>query len=351
MNETNKKSILIIAALIILGVAVYFFYWMRTPQYAFTQIHEAITQHDLKKFEKHVDMNTLYSSAYEDLISFSIGNPKEINPFMLSLIQGFKPTVISAITDETRHYVETGSWSDNSTANNAEQSHQEIKNSQEEGQKITNILQEQLNLKPLRYDGVISYEQLGKTATVEIKIYDTRVEHTFIVKATMVELDDNSWRLSEINNLNEVLIERKKIISEKLKELNSSLRKKINEQIKTQPQTLYLSSTDGLFPSYTLKTKFELRNISNTETITQISGSVDLLDQNGLLLHSSNFDHLFPIKPQQAIMISPFFALNQFNSETIRLIRRDQNNLNWQVNISEITLANGENIKLLNKLP
>ena len=52
MSENNKKYILITAALIVIGAALYFFYWMRTPQYTFTQIHEAVQQHDLTKFEK-----------------------------------------------------------------------------------------------------------------------------------------------------------------------------------------------------------------------------------------------------------------------------------------------------------
>ena len=59
MSENNKKYILITAALIVIGAALYFFYWMRTPQYTFTQIHEAVQQHDLTKFEKHVDLKSI----------------------------------------------------------------------------------------------------------------------------------------------------------------------------------------------------------------------------------------------------------------------------------------------------
>lgn len=58
-----------------------FFYWMRTPQYTFTQIHEAVQQHDLTKFEKHVDLNSLYAHAYDDVVYYAFGDPKEANPF------------------------------------------------------------------------------------------------------------------------------------------------------------------------------------------------------------------------------------------------------------------------------
>ena len=81
MSENNKKYILITAALIVIGAALYFFYWMRTPQYTFTQIHEAVQQHDLTKFEKHVDLNSLYAHAYDDVVYYAFGDPKEANPF------------------------------------------------------------------------------------------------------------------------------------------------------------------------------------------------------------------------------------------------------------------------------
>ena len=87
MSENNKKYILITAALIVIGAALYFFYWMRTPQYTFTQIHEAVQQHDLTKFEKHVDLNSLYAHAYDDVVYYAFGDPKEANPFLLGIVE------------------------------------------------------------------------------------------------------------------------------------------------------------------------------------------------------------------------------------------------------------------------
>ena len=95
MSENNKKYILITAALIVIGAALYFFYWMRTPQYTFTQIHEAVQQHDLTKFEKHVDLNSLYAHAYDDVVYYAFGDPKEANPFLLGIVQSLKSVVIS----------------------------------------------------------------------------------------------------------------------------------------------------------------------------------------------------------------------------------------------------------------
>lgn len=113
MSENNKKYILITAALIVIGAALYFFYWMRTPQYTFTQIHEAVQQHDLTKFEKHVDLNSLYAHAYDDVVYYAFGDPKEANPFLLGIVQSLKTVVVPIMTEQTKHYVETGSIEDN----------------------------------------------------------------------------------------------------------------------------------------------------------------------------------------------------------------------------------------------
>ena len=101
MSENNKKYILITAALIVIGAALYFFYWMRTPQYTFTQIHEAVQQHDLTKFEKHVDLNSLYAHAYDDVVYYAFGDPKEANPFLLGIVQSLKSVVVPIMTEQT----------------------------------------------------------------------------------------------------------------------------------------------------------------------------------------------------------------------------------------------------------
>lgn len=87
MSENNKKYILITAALIVIGAALYFFYWMRTPQYTFTQIHEAVQQHDLTKFEKHVDLNSLYAHAYDDVVYYAFGRSQRGQ----SVFTGYRP--------------------------------------------------------------------------------------------------------------------------------------------------------------------------------------------------------------------------------------------------------------------
>ena len=180
MSENNKKYILITAALIVIGAALYFFYWMRTPQYTFTQIHEAVQQHDLTKFEKHVDLNSLYAHAYDDVVYYAFGDPKEANPFLLGIVQSLKSVVVPIMTEQTKHYVETGSIEDNteetSDIDDTAPAPTPAPSPKTEGQQLAEQLKERTGFGTMRYEGVESSEQVGKTADVAVKLYDKQLE-------------------------------------------------------------------------------------------------------------------------------------------------------------------------------
>ena len=73
--QTKKLKYLLLFAVIAIAAAVawYFAYWVKTPQYSLGLIGSAVQKHDFAAFEKHVDMETLYSSAYDDVVVASFG--------------------------------------------------------------------------------------------------------------------------------------------------------------------------------------------------------------------------------------------------------------------------------------
>lgn len=222
MIEKNNKYILITAFLIVVGVAFYFFYWMRTPQYTFNQIRDAVQQHDLNKFEKHIDLNSIYSHAYNDLVYYSLGDPHEANPFLLSIIKSLQNAVVHTMVEQTREYVETGSLTNEKTSSNNNNTQQtnslEPKNGSQE---LAEQFKERIGLVYMVYKGIESTENNDKATDIAVKIYDTQLEHDFILNIKMYELDDGTWRISEITNLKEFMAEREQAISEKLRQLNN----------------------------------------------------------------------------------------------------------------------------------
>ena len=66
MNGKYKFLGMAAAAAVIIAAAFYFFYWVKTPAYSLSLIGDAITGHDAVSFQQHVDMDRLYSKAYDD---------------------------------------------------------------------------------------------------------------------------------------------------------------------------------------------------------------------------------------------------------------------------------------------
>lgn len=66
----NKKTIafVLVIVAVLLGAAFYFLYWLRTPAYALNQVRLAVKEHNTAKFERYVDLDSLMSNAFEDII-------------------------------------------------------------------------------------------------------------------------------------------------------------------------------------------------------------------------------------------------------------------------------------------
>ena len=69
MNGKYKFLGMAAAAAVIIAAAFYFFYWVKTPAYSLSLIGDAITGHDAVSFQQHVDMDRLYSKAYDDFLN------------------------------------------------------------------------------------------------------------------------------------------------------------------------------------------------------------------------------------------------------------------------------------------
>ena len=78
MSGFLKKIGLEILAVVILGLAFFFFYVVKTPQYSLYLIHKAVQSHDTVSFEQHVDLDTIYSKGIDDLIASGLKGKKTI---------------------------------------------------------------------------------------------------------------------------------------------------------------------------------------------------------------------------------------------------------------------------------
>lgn len=195
MTDNQKKAALAIVVLILCAVGFYFLYWVRTPAYSIHIIEKSIKRHDVVTFEKHVDMDCLYSKAFDDIIIVSgklDADPILENPFAIGFLQMLKPTVVSTMKYETLEYVKGEKGDD---AQNSQQTEDVLRGMKDQTDVDNAVLKK------------ISVERKeGNQAIVVLKLYNRKLKKNFDLKLKMTKLDDGKWQIKEITNLVEFIL-------------------------------------------------------------------------------------------------------------------------------------------------
>lgn len=213
-----KKILLALLAVLVLGVAFFFFYVVKTPHYSLYQIHQSVQKHDTVLFEKHVDLDNIYSKGINDLISSGLKGKKSIgiDPITASIIKMVKPTVVSAMKDATLDSVRKEKKADNGKAaqnNNGQPAQTENnkkvkkKNKLEKAIPLLDKLKKMMDVSNLKIkDASIAKTDAGN-ATVTAFLHDDELNKDFNVNLRMEKQADGEWQIKEITNFVEVLTE------------------------------------------------------------------------------------------------------------------------------------------------
>ena len=183
MNNKFKKIVAVLAALAILTSGWYFFYWLKTPQHSIALIADAVRQHDLKTFEKHVDMDNLYSKAYDDVVAVTFGSDKNANPIIVAIVKGIKGLAVPLLTSETRSYIIHGDKPDGDA-----EVQKSIPAGNENGAEIVDNLKSRTGFGSLKYEGVENTDIDDANAIVSIKLRDEKLSRDFILKIKILVL-------------------------------------------------------------------------------------------------------------------------------------------------------------------
>ena len=104
MSSNQKKICVGLIVTILSIVGFYFFYWIKTPVYSINLIREAVKHSNIEAFERHVDLNSVYSKAVDDFFVVAIkksGGNVELDSFTLGILQLLKPVVIESLKSAT----------------------------------------------------------------------------------------------------------------------------------------------------------------------------------------------------------------------------------------------------------
>lgn len=230
--QTKKLRYLLLFAVIAIAATVvwYFAYLVKTPQYSLGLIGTAVQKHDFAAFEKHVDMETLYSSAYDDVVVASFGNERLSSPILAALVQNIKGVAVPILIDQTRQYVNGGAMEE------ADPSDADSPMLQNNGTDIVNNLKNKTGVNSMQYQGVEKIQKNASVAVVTIKVFDSELDKHFLVELAMQQLADDTWQITKINNLKTLINERDQALQNKLAEINAPVQKQIDDAVAVSPQ-------------------------------------------------------------------------------------------------------------------
>ena len=169
----KNKKILGIAAVILLivGSILGYVHYRHTPKYTLSLIQDAVKSHDWETFSRHVDMDTLTSSTYDQMADYFFSNDQDLeSPFARNLVQGMvislKPSVVESMKEGARDYIKNGKL------NGA----QETENAGTEADQAARNLEKKSGIYMLTLKDVTEKEEADGLASVGLEIPQCETE-------------------------------------------------------------------------------------------------------------------------------------------------------------------------------
>lgn len=223
-----KKIGMALVTLLVLGVAFFFLYVVKTPHYSLYQIHKAVQAHDTALFQRHVDLDSVYGNGLDDLIASGMKREKTIgmDPFVAGIMKLVKPAVLQAMKDATLESIQkekTGSGKKENgqavqannglSANNANgqpgKNDQSVKkkNKWENQIPLLKKLKERLDVSNLKIEDASVTRKGDKVAELDVLLHDIKLDKNFNANMRMEQMNNGEWQIKEITNFVGLLAE------------------------------------------------------------------------------------------------------------------------------------------------
>jgi len=190
--SNHKKILAAPVVLILLGLAYYFLYFIKTPAYAVNQIREAVMQKDAVKFQQYVDLDSVLDKAFDDLIvaESKINNDSiATNPFALSILHMLKPTVVKLAKKEALQRI----------APSASAESKKVEDPVSDAMRRN--IERKAHLDKLTFKSLKLDQESKEKATVNVVFKNDELQKDFAMHLSMVKTTDDQWKVKEISNL------------------------------------------------------------------------------------------------------------------------------------------------------
>ena len=182
---------LILLALIIAAVFGFggYRYYQTTATYSLNLIRESVENHDWHEFSKRVDVDTILNDGLDEIIYSQVESDSLAEKFTRQITGGFvqmlKPSIVEKMKTDLQKTIQTV---------------------EEKAGIIVEDKDEPNNFKKrFEFGGIESADYENDLANVRIKIHDNLDDRDMFIELQMIKLDDGTWKVSKVSNLNEIL--------------------------------------------------------------------------------------------------------------------------------------------------
>ena len=195
-REHRHLSFVFLLAAALLGTALwYFFFYIRTPEYALDKVQTAIAEHDNETFARYVNQELLASRAYDDLTVDLFAYDAELTPKTRAMFEKFyimiKPQMTEGLENAVLTRINAGGW-------NLPDGTDILK-----GRQLGIDFERFLERSQLRNTTLVSIgkiEHTGKSATAELNIREDYTQTKFTLVVAMEQAADGHWQVAYIKN-------------------------------------------------------------------------------------------------------------------------------------------------------
>ncbi|MBQ7515597.1 MAG: hypothetical protein IJS96_04890 [Schwartzia sp.] len=187
----------LLLALILIGAGVWYYgYHAKTPQYSLGLIQKSVENRDTVTFRQHVDLDSILSRSVDDIIAFAGKDPTAPaleSELGQSIFVALKPAIVNGLKIGILEAVEQG------------------KNPVAPGQRGTltadpGEIARRAGLRDITFREVTATREQGDEALAGVKISEPDIGD-YVLNLRMKRLEDKTWKITEIMNLKEYLID------------------------------------------------------------------------------------------------------------------------------------------------
>ena len=193
-------AVLVLLAVLVAGGAFFYVTHQRkTPEYAMSEITQALEKHDADTFFRYVDVDGVLDASYTDFMSGALQTEQPMNDEAKGAVESFasmvKAPVLKSFHEAIETYVKTGVW----PAATGEET---------EALLDPSVAMQKAGLAGVELRGVdrVELHDEDATAVAMVRVHPQESDEDFVLRVVLAPADDGHYRVTGIENYRDYVV-------------------------------------------------------------------------------------------------------------------------------------------------